>query len=505
MWIIKLLFFLLSVIDCWLRYDEESYELPSNEFIRLLRILVKQVHYFGNAADFDMTSLAILRQQSQPLLNARMYIFLKQIMSRWPMDSTFLNVLELWLSYIQPYRYTQNRNIHNLNQDLIDIPEKHKIFMSENLACYTQIFVKLIPRLLKMDMALSKNAFMLYRVLKVFRQPCDFLREYERILHNNSMRGHVSSKTFDNTALSPTSPRSPNRSNSGRVSPSPHSLNRHPSQTTIDDSFYVPMFSDQVTASIYELMQRVYVAKMKISHEVKVMEDQLQKNIGLWERFLQFIGQLSSLNFSFSQAMDEKRKTPAYLDFCLNILSPVFNIPIEEATREFAMSESYVEDSEDEHTVNSDILNVTPSFMKSQVSKISYTGDPELLPIMDHEIKWLVRFLYQVSCKLNDVFHNEINLLWNQDGFYGKFIKYFLNSPIETRIFDKSAGYSQLEVSHIGPRISLRKLASKYFIATLILSLVAGRMALGASSLGFTLFLFSYFIYFISKALTSSS
>lgn len=91
-------------IDCWLRYDiDETWELPPNEFIRLVRILVKQLHYFGNVAEMDLSTLSVLRQQAQSLLNVRIFPFMKTIVSRWPLDTSFLNVLELYLSYIQPW------------------------------------------------------------------------------------------------------------------------------------------------------------------------------------------------------------------------------------------------------------------------------------------------------------------------------------------------------------------------------------------------------------------
>jgi len=492
---------LMFFIDCWLRYDmDETYELPSNEFIRLLRILVKQLHYFGNCAEQDTSSLSILRQQSQNLLNARMYSFLKTIMARWPLDTSFINVIELWLSYIQPWRYLHNRNLNNLNNDIIDIPDRFKTFMNENLLCYTQIFVRLIPRFLKMDLGLNKNAHMLFRILKVFRQPSDILKDYERILINsNSVHRSQHSSYINETS---NTARSPNHS-INRSGEKFSSLHRHASQSALfDDSTYICMFSDEVTMQIYELMQKVYFAKMKTNVEIGNMEKQMQQNITLWERFLKLIGWLSSLNFSFSKTLDEKKKTPVYLDFILNILSPMYSIPIEEATKEYTANETLFEESDNEQT-NTSFMNITPSYMKSQLSHISYTGDPELLPIMSSEVRPLVRLFYPITSKLNEMFGNEFNAIWNREDFYGKVGRQILSSPVETRVFDKSAGYAELQVRQIGPRLSLRKFANKTVLAIFVLSFIIGRVCFGASSLGFITFIFVSLIYLIVKAMFS--
>lgn len=486
--------------DCWLRYDiDETYELPSNEMIRVLRILVKQMHYFGNASELDKSSLSVLRHQSQALLNARMYSWLKSIIARWPLDSSFLNVLELWLSYIQPWRYIFNRNVQNLNADLINIPEKYKSFMNENLVSFTQLFVRNIPRFMKMDLSVSKNSYMLYRMLKVFRQPSDILRELEKSLMNTT--GAAGRSSVQEVSRSPHQTSSLNRSGERY---SQHLIQRHQSMSSLEDSAYICMFGEEVQMQIYELMQRTYLAKLKANHEVLGMEKQLNQQITLWERILQIIGWISSLNFSFSQALDEKKKAPVYLDFCMNILSPMYNIPIEDATQEFSTNETFMmADRSDNESMNSDFLNITPSFIKSQLNKIKYTGDPFLIPIMDGEVKFLVRFFYQVSSKLNEMFGNEFNSIWNRDDFYGRFAKQILTPPIETRVFDKSQGYSQLQIQQIGPRISFRKFANKKILAIITMSFVIGEL-FGVSSLGFVILLFTTFIYLVTKALFSS-
>lgn len=389
-------------IDCWLRYDiDDSWELPGNEFIRLVRILVKQLHFFGNVAEMDLTTLAVLRQQAQSLLNVRIFPFMKTIVSRWPLDTSFLNVLELYLSYIQPWRYIQNRNIHNLNSELIEIPDRFRMFIRENHVCYTQIFNRLIQRFLKMDLGLSKNAFMLFRLLKVFRQLTDILHDIEKEVTDNNNSAIRSRSSFNDSPISPTSPRTPNsfnRSNSH--------LRSHNQSAIEDNSFYVQMFNDESTMMIYELMQRLYLAKLKTVHEIEAMEKEMHKHATFWEKFMQFIGWFNSLSLSFSMTLDDKKKTPMYLDFSLNVLSTSFNIQIEDITREYQQNETLQEESDDERNnsmITSDYLNITPSFMKQKLQNISFTGDPFLLPIMNYEVKFLVRFLYQVSHKLNEM------------------------------------------------------------------------------------------------------
>lgn len=89
-------------LDTWLRYNfDETLDPPSLEFVRMVRALVKQLHMFGNAAEYDNTSMAELRKLAQPMLSVHMFTFLKGIISRWPLDGSFQAVLELWLSYIQ--------------------------------------------------------------------------------------------------------------------------------------------------------------------------------------------------------------------------------------------------------------------------------------------------------------------------------------------------------------------------------------------------------------------
>lgn len=86
---------------------------------------------------------------------------------------------------------------------------------------------------------------------------------------------------------------------------------------------------------------------------------------------------------------------------------------------------------------------------------------------------------------------------------YGKVSRQILSPPVETKTFDKSAGYPVLVVKQIGPRLSLRKLASWSTLITLVFSLMFGRLFLGASSLGFITLSILFFGFLMTKAIIS--
>lgn len=153
-------------IDIWLRNNfEHPTELPSGDFLLLVRVLVKQVHAFGNSADIDNTSMAELRKLAQPMLGAHMFNFLKSLISRWPLDGSFQAVLELFLSYIQPWRYTHDRDYSLSGRKVTEIPiaSRFEPFIQENLRDFTQIFIQLMPRCEQLDLSSFRDVMILYR------------------------------------------------------------------------------------------------------------------------------------------------------------------------------------------------------------------------------------------------------------------------------------------------------------------------------------------------------
>lgn len=191
-----------------------------------VRIVIKHLHYFSNSFTYDPVNhsgsqgLAEIKQviwTSKYPLQKRLYTFIKVAFQRWPMDYTFRQPLEAWLSYIQPWRYVKPTNDKNINSNyyddldvsrgptLVDAPfiDNHwRNFISDNLLYYTTIFSLLIDRLLQLDLSSSRNALMLYRAIKVYSQSgfLSLLKEAEELVMRNNLEMSMSKSNYRNVS-----------------------------------------------------------------------------------------------------------------------------------------------------------------------------------------------------------------------------------------------------------------------------------------------------------------
>ncbi|XP_063707848.1 sphingomyelin phosphodiesterase 4 [Culicoides brevitarsis] len=492
-------------VDAWLRSDfDEHRDLPSNEFVRLVRVLVKQLHAFGNSADQDNTALQGLRQTAAPLMNSKMYLFIKSLISRWPLDSSFADVLELWLSFIQPWRYVHNRDLNVIAE--MPVPARFEPFIAENLVVFTQIFVKLVPRFERIDLSTYKNVFMLFRVLKVFGQSnlADILRRCESSVGTNVINANyieaavLQSNSFNKSG----GDRSPNRSGEWR----PYSRNE-----TLDES-YVPLFTGDFIYKLEELTRKILVVKHIARSNLKEVEEEYEK------KHRGILGFLRSI-FSFeedtalTQIITDRRKIPEILDFCGQSMRGVFevNVPEPSMTEEFMdefdsvrrSSEGFNQSDKNMSEFSDHNFSITPSFMKNNSKTLKYGGDPALLPIGDAEVTFLVRFLHQLSCKLNLMFPHEINKNWHRNDLLGRITRQLLLPPMVSQTFDKSTGLCILKREDLPPRICLRPLASFKTLTFVTISQLLSYLLWGAPSYGlFLLMFFAFMVVFVRALFT---
>lgn len=151
-----------------------------------------------------------------------------------------------------------------------------------------------------------------------------------------------------------------------------------------------------------------------------------------------------------------------------------------------------------------DPYHISPVAMRHRARNIKYTGDPALIPIQTNECTFLVRFLHQLSCKLNLMFSNEMNICWHRDDFCGRISRQILSPPMTIQAFDKSCGFSRLQEQHLGPRISLRNLGAYRTFGVILASFLIGYLFLGAPSYGFIILLFLTFFYLFFLSLINN-
>ncbi|XP_055904347.1 sphingomyelin phosphodiesterase 4 [Eupeodes corollae] len=479
-------------VDSWLRYDvEEARDLPSSEFIRVVRILVKQMHTFGNCAYLDTTPMASLRKMSQPMMKARIFPFLKSIIARWPLDSSLSVVLELWLSYIQPWRYTFEWQTYNHGNVEIPISSRFDSFIQDNLAIYTQIFIHILPRFERLDFTTFRNVIMLHRLVKVFSQTSlpQKLYNYEQAFCGNNTLGinHLNS-----TQIS--------RNYRNRLDSSGGSGGEW--DNLFDEDNYIPMFGPGIQYEIENFIKFVNIAKMYVQQEIQMIQsDKLEKrnNIGFFARTMKSLFEDVSTT---ELKLQEKVKIPDILDLAMQSLGIMFDVSIPEISMDQLLSKeqynSHVNFSLYDNSEYLDISKISPMQMRNNIANIKTTIDPALLPIQSQECAILVRFLHQVSCKVNEMFSEEMQNIWNGSDIWGRLSRQVLSPPMTAQWFDKQRGVSQLCEDQLPPRICLRPLASYKNLIFIGASLIVGQLLWGAPSYGLlSLFLLTTIYLFI--------
>uniref|UniRef100_A0A8C7LKC2 Sphingomyelin phosphodiesterase 4 n=1 Tax=Oncorhynchus kisutch TaxID=8019 RepID=A0A8C7LKC2_ONCKI len=205
-------------VEIWLHhYSLEMYQklqspqvketfTPTEEHVLVVRLLVKHLHAFSCSLKPEQVCSSPSAHSSpleefkrvvvQRFVQQKLYVFLQHCFGHWPLDASFRAVLETWLSYIQPWRYTGENTNPQTDQNK-GVPEKWGLFVQENLLMYTKLFQGFLNRVVRIDLVNVKNALMVFRVAKVFAQPNlsemiqkgeQLFLEPEHVLHHRQHR-----------------------------------------------------------------------------------------------------------------------------------------------------------------------------------------------------------------------------------------------------------------------------------------------------------------------------
>nr|XP_054535728.1 sphingomyelin phosphodiesterase 4 isoform X2 [Pan troglodytes] len=433
-------FFALSLItqkvfvEMWLHhYSLEMYQkmqsphtkesfTPTEEHMLVVRLLLKHLHAFANSLKPEHTSPSAHSHASSPLeefkraavprfVQQKRYLFLEHCFGHWPLDASFRAVLEMWLSYLQPWRYAPDKQASGSDSQPRCVSEKWAPFVQENLLMYTKLFVGFLNRALRTDLVSPKHVLMVFRVAKVFAQPnlAEMIQKGEQLFLEPELviphRQHrlFTAPTFTGSFLSPWPP---------AVTDASFKVKSHVYSLEGQDCKYTPMFGPEVRTLVLRLAQLITQAK----HTAKSISDQCAESPA-GHSFLSWLG-FSSMDTNGSytandldeMGQDSVRKTDEYLEKALEYLRQIFRLS-EAQLRQFTLALGTTQDENGKKQlpdciVGEDGLILTPLGRYQIISglrrfEIEYQGDPELQPIWSYEIASLVRTLFRLSSAIN--------------------------------------------------------------------------------------------------------
>ncbi|XP_035784004.1 sphingomyelin phosphodiesterase 4-like [Anopheles albimanus] len=466
-------------LDVWLTYTPGAggMELPSIELLRCIRVLVKQIHAFSGIGSYiDSCPMEELRRTTTLQLRERIEPFFMSLFDIWPLDGSLIDLIELWLSYIQPWRYLHSRNFGKAPPPVIDIDTVNQFsrFILTNMMSYTQPIVKLLPRLAQLGFAFYENPTstkILSRLLKVVssRVMLNFIRRNEIILYHLRQQRHISGPAM-NTMMP------------GEEHP-PIDLEELDivwslgGSSMVDPTRYMPLFSEPVQNQLCQLMENLCCAIAYTKGRIKMLEGK-QKRYTFAMRYLwQALRGATSVSL-YKSVQDDC----AVLESICQWLTEMFAIPLLDLEPFEIMFESQ------NNATNNEIVQPPPAISNraQPIYAQTFLGDPQLLPITNKEIKFLVRALYQVSKKVNLIYSEELYSLWYSDRWWGPLVRLILQPPITYRESVQLAnGFSTMVETSVGPQLSLRFFASYAVVRNVIGSFVLGALALGSPMYGF--------------------
>ncbi|XP_005147836.2 sphingomyelin phosphodiesterase 4 isoform X2 [Melopsittacus undulatus] len=494
---------------------KESFK-PTEEHVLVVRLLVKHLHAFSNSLKPEPVSPSAHSHTASPLeefkrvviprfVRQKLYIFLQHCFGHWPLDASFRAVLEMWLSYLQPWRYAPEKPLQSTEHLPHSVSEKWATFIQENLLMYTKLFAGFLNRALRTDLVSPKNAFMVFRVAKVFAQPnlAEMILKGEQLFLQPELviphRQHrlFMTPTFGGAFFSSWPPTTADAS---------FKVKSHVYSLEGQDCQYKQMFGTEVRNLVLKLAQLIcqaqQTAKSISDHSAETMASQ---SFFSWFRFTP-----SEMNGSYTGndldeiGQDSIKKTDEYLEKALEYLCQIFKLNGAQLTQMMKNCET-AQDKNGKNQLpdcieSEDGLILTPLGRYQIINglrrfEVQYQGDTELQPIRSYENATLVRLLFRLSSFLNERFADQMDVLCSREDFVGRLCRYHLTKPHLVQKIRHSPMVKDRTRQNWGPRISLRFLASyRTLIFLLMIYFTASWFNIGPVSCTFII-LIGYFLY----------
>ncbi|GAB6026515.1 sphingomyelin phosphodiesterase 4, neutral membrane (neutral sphingomyelinase-3) [Chamberlinius hualienensis] len=483
------------------RFAFETSFFPTNSHVRLARMLIKHIHYFVNNAlpvgigSFDDFKKSIIPQ----MLQKKMYTFIKHLFDHWPLDASFKLVLELWLSYIQPWRYVNSRPVSLSTEEKDRVVLSHwQPFVEENVMFYSIFFQKMIQRLLRVDLTSFKNASMLQRLCKVFSQPnlCQLIRVAESLLIESMFRILPTSNVSNRSLLARAA------CEAGHAA----AIKQHIIELEGPNYNYIPMFGERASLQIKHIIMKITKGRDAMNF-IKSKSTRKEKG---------WFGKLFSISLDYTPVVtkSEEEKTANYLDYGSTQLSYIFQIQMEDlpsierfdCSDSFADTRQFQESSMDISDADLSVNRCIEILNKTRKPVMEFTGDPDLQIIRSYEIAPLVRILHQLSTVINQQFSADIQHVYGRSDFVGRLFRQIIQPPclnVYSKDDHRSTNRSDF-MQVIPPRICLRPFGAKQNVGY-VLGLYTVAYVFGWNLITATIFfLFCAFIYLACMAWTET-
>ncbi|XP_059484440.1 sphingomyelin phosphodiesterase 4 [Neocloeon triangulifer] len=452
------------LMDIWLSFDDEKgnispsnvktspvSSLPSSEHARMARALLKHLHYFANSACYTNPSdMDEMKRMVIPMYKQKIYHFLSGCIKSWPYDQSFRIILEAWLSYIQPWRYTNYANYGMRENDESGkaVDRRWQSFVAENLPFYGCIFQQVMHRLSRIDLSILKNAIMLHRVCRLLclENMKAMVSEVEESLR---LKGSVQQATLMSSRF---------LDSSADASMAVSLKSQAAAQAAISELegqlfVYKPMFGQEVNILVWQLLRALMLSRQKAEGLYEEQKMRPRSN-GFWNAILCFDD-----DHAEEYTVDDRRRVVDILKNCYTQLCTVYEI-------------NYIEDDSDSERMNRTFLSSSDSSFRDRMLDSSSlspskpmvpkpSGDPDKRPICSFEVAWLVRMFHDISSYLNREHHFEIQALHTREDMWGRLARQVLQPPTTISVYERGPeGYKVRTEKTLPARVSLRRLAN---------------------------------------------
>jgi len=488
---------LLQILtDFWLCINRQNSnghtntKLPSIDHARVVRVLVKYFHTYINCIQEKQPDTFAspnyhgneTRRTFVPLvLHQKLYFYLKDCFTHWSLDGSFRMVLETWLSFIQPWRYTSMELSLNESTSPADINQWRR-FVEENNVFYNELFRMFLFRSMRLEMKSPLSMQLVYRVAKVFSQS-NLAAVLKDVLSNDS-------------PLNPKR-RSPSSTPYNTMTPMYAGIRNKTSLTGIED--VDNMFDDETTQLVHTLCESLATTCIELKRDLyKTNKSQTDAGgKGFWARVSDFF--MLDEAFYDRKENDHEERLIEYLEqssylFSLIYQFPAFNTKL--LVGDQADGDTSFKDPPSESLLHPNDDGVTPEFrMTEDGVKLTARGreqilrrlrhfefcdsdDPEFRAVANYESKYLVVTLYRLASRLNEKYSHQLHTLYNRNDVISNTFRKLSKEVENTRFLNCSIKIprQRVDLTEVKPRISLRFGASYYFLGYMFWAVVFARL-----------------------------